>query len=378
MSKEYIGYTSHLEIGDYLHQTRADCIDEIQPSSVYTLRSNISACIFSKFTEYEKSIFASRQYILTLWPAFVGAIVSTAPDASLLVYDNIWWSTLFALTCGGLPGQDTSSLPTHHLEASSLYEARAMCTASHKYSKFQTMGGRKRSSSYVYLEWVTMFISYGIWLAFVIVFGYSLKDAVAMSFPTPQWLAPAAWYYISASPAILGILVELPQNRIDLYEPTQNGAANIDRSPLMSEESQPQPPILYTKVEATSISTWLRIIRHQWQRSKYRIIVRSASRHWFFVLGRSAVGIGRITVFALGSVAMGNVLFMPVPNDLFLFVLLLFVTAVPRQLWPAFWANGNRGADLVIFVKDLRLDESDDAFPGNTPHGTFNVMPKSN
>ena len=378
MGKEYIGYTSHLVIGDYLHQTRADCIDEIQPSSVYTLRSNISECIFDKFTEYEKTIFASRQYILTLWPAFVGAIVSASPDASLLIYDNIWWSTLFALTCGGLPGQDASDLPTHHIKASSLYEARAMVAATHSYSKFQTMGGRNRNTGYVFLEWFTMFISYGIYLAFCIFFGYSLKDSVAMSFPTPQWLAPAAWYYISCTPAILGILVEVPQNRFDLYEPTLHGASGIDRSPLMSEEVQAQPAPLYTKVEGNSISIWLRIIRHQWQRSRYRIIVRHESRHWFFVLGRSAVGIGRITVFALGSVAMGNVLFMPVPNDLFLFVLLLFVTAVPRQLWPAFWANGNRGADLVIFVKDLRLEESDEAFPGNTPHATFNVVPKSN
>ena len=65
------------------------------------------------------------------------------------------------------------------------------------------------------------------------------------------------------------------------------------------------------------------------------------------------MGIGRIAIFALGSVTMGDILFMLVPNDIYLFVLLLFTTAMPRQLWPAFWANGNRGADLVVSVRSI-------------------------
>lgn len=74
----------------------------------------------------DKSLYASRQYFLTLWPAFVGAIVAIAPDPSSMVYDNIWWSGLFALTCGGLPGID-SACPAHHVEAHSEDEGRAMC-----------------------------------------------------------------------------------------------------------------------------------------------------------------------------------------------------------------------------------------------------------
>ena len=66
-------------------------------------------------------------------------------------------------------------------------------------------------------------------------------------------------------------------------------------------------------------------------------------------------GIGRVTVFALGSGTMGNILLLPVPDDLYLFVLLLFASAVPRQLWPGFWANGNRGADLVVFVNSIKI-----------------------
>lgn len=69
------------------------------------------------------------------------------------------------------------------------------------------------------------------------------------------------------------------------------------------------------------------------------------------------VGIGRITVFVVGSIVMGNILLIPVPDDSYLFILLLFTTAVTRQLWSAFWTNGNRGADPVVFVRSIKLVE---------------------
>jgi hypothetical protein len=65
----------------------------------------------------------------------------------------------------------------------------------------------------------------------------------------------------------------------------------------------------------------------------------------------------RLTMFALGSIIMANVVLMPIPNDLVLFVLLIFMTATPRFFWPAFWTKGKRGADLVVFVKPRDADE---------------------
>lgn len=52
---------------------------------------------------------------------------------------------------------------------------------------------------------------------------------------------------------------------------------------------------------------------------------------------------------------MENIKSMPVPVDLDLAVLLLFTTAVRRQSWSAFWENGNRGADLVVWVKTVNI-----------------------
>lgn len=52
---------------------------------------------------------------------------------------------------------------------------------------------------------------------------------------------------------------------------------------------------------------------------------------------------------------MGEILLMPVPDDFNLFMLLLLITAVPRQLWPGFWANGHRGAELVVWVNTIKL-----------------------
>ncbi len=79
------------------------------------------------------------------------------------------------------------------------------------------------------------------------------------------------------------------------------------------------------------------------------------------MLGRSVVGGSRITIFTIGSITMGNIVLMPVPDDVYLFVLLLFTTGVPRQLWSAFWTNGNRGADLVVWVKTVKMMGPDGA-----------------
>jgi hypothetical protein len=68
---------------------------------------------------------------------------------------------------------------------------------------------------------------------------------------------------------------------------------------------------------------------------------------------------GRMAVFAVGSITMGNILLMPIPDDFYLFILLLFTTSVPRQLWPAFWANGNRGADLVVWASTVKMIRPD-------------------
>ena len=82
-------YGSSLPASPYLHQTREECIKLVQPKNGVALRGNVTACILDKFTELDKSLFASRQYILTLWPAFVGAIVALAPDPAYMVYDNL-------------------------------------------------------------------------------------------------------------------------------------------------------------------------------------------------------------------------------------------------------------------------------------------------
>ena len=375
MAQQYFGFGYRTSSGLYLRQTREECIKIIQPKSEYEMRANVTGCILDKFTELDKALFASRQYILTLWPAFVGAIVALGPDPSSLVYDNIWWSTLFCLTCGGLPGLDTSS-PTHHVEAHSDVEGRAMCenwqykiSQPKALSKTQTMGSATRGAGHVRFEWLAFFVGLALWAAFVVYFGHTLEhEATDFSFGS-YWLKGAVWYYISASPAVLACVFELLQNRVDLYEPVngefgsvQEGSAKVQDHMIKTTSSKALTQQQYSRVEVRSVfSLWLRIFLHQWRRGKYRILIRDSTTHrfwWVFVLGRAAVGMGRVTVFALGSVTMGNILLMPPPHDLYLFVLLLFTTAIPRLLWPAFWANGNRGADLVIFVHSIKLIDS--------------------
>lgn len=376
MSQVYVGYGGNVPIGPYLHDTRQKCIEIIKPHNMTELVQNVTACMFAQFTEFDKALYSSHNYILTLWPAFVGAIVALAPDACLVVYDNIWWSSLFAVTSGGLPGLMGSSIPPHHVEAESYGEGHAICIGPHKYSKTETMDGQTRGTAYVRFEWFSWAFCCTIWVTFVVLFAVTLKDSLQLSFPIDRWLAPAAWYYISASPAIAGVIFEFLQNRVELYEPVSAGGSGAAARSLI-QGGQPPAQRQFGRVRLNSIDCWLRIFRHQWRRSTYRIIVRTPSPHWFFVLGRAFVGIGRVTVFALGSVSMGGVLFMPIRQDLVLFILLLFATAVPRQIWPAFWGNGNRGADLVVFVKPIKFERSHRDTEDDQPSCTVTAVAKT-
>ncbi|KAL8867678.1 MAG: hypothetical protein Q9198_008428 [Flavoplaca austrocitrina] len=356
MNKSYVGYSSTLSAGPFLRQTRDNC---------QAVTTDVTACVLATFTETEKALYGSRQYVLTLWPAFVGAIVALAPDPANMLYDNMWWAALFAVTSGGLPGLDSSSSPPHHVEAYSEKEARAMCE-SWRYtaarpklmSKMETMGNQTRGQSYVRLEWIAFFVGCGLWLGFCIWLAQALTFSFTFCF-NGHAVQSAVWYYISCSPAVGGICFELLQDRVEVYEPMlgSNGE-NTVRAYKAEKVHVPvtAPAPVFKKVNVSSVfALWLRLAVHQWRRTKYRILVKDASPHWFFLIGRALVGIGRVAVFALGSIAMGNVILLPVPDDLFLFVLLLFTTAAPRQLWPGFWANGNRGADLVVFVNSIRL-----------------------
>ena len=366
MAQQFIGYGSHDSVGNYLRKTREACIDIVKPRTRNQLQSNVTACILDRFTETDKAIFALRQYILTLWPAFVGAIVASAPDPALMVYDNLWWAALFATTCGGLPGSTGSGgSPPHHVEALTEAEGRSMCEAWQysaanptRLSKAEAMGSRTRSKSHLRLEWVSFFASLGLWLFFCIYFAKTLQEAVNFIFPhNYNGAANAIWYYMSCSPAIAGAILELLEDRVILYEPKQHSQ---ERATKLNSSEFPR----FEMAENISRYTlWLRVVRHQWQRSKYRILIRDSSSHWVLITGRMLIGIGRITVFAYGSIVMGNIILMPIPNDFVLLIILVFTTAIPRQLWPAFWTNGNRGADLVVFVKSIRLTDSESKSP---------------
>lgn len=241
MVQQFIGYGSNLPPGPYLTGVRQHCIDLVKPKNDDQLRSNVTVRVLATFTETDKVLFAARQYILTLWPAFVGAIVALAPDPAYMLYDNIWWAALFAITSGGLPGLDASSSPPHHVEAHSESEGRAMCeswqyTAARPklMSKTETLGTRTRGMGYVHLEWISFLIGVALWFAFCIYFGTTLQDAgiILTLSNASNPIKGALWYSISCSPAIFGAIFELLQDRVETYEPAP--AANKDETQTSS------------------------------------------------------------------------------------------------------------------------------------------------
>ena len=246
----------------------------------------VTECMLETFTEVEKAMFASRQYILTLWPAFVGAIVAVAPDPSAMLYDNIWWAALFSVTCGGLPGLDKSSGPPHHVTALSEIEGRNMCetwrynaSQPKAMSKTDTMGSTGRGRRHLYLEWVSFFVGCGLWIAFDVYFGFSLKSLT--DFAWGDWWKPngwargAVWYYISGVPALIGTFFELLENRVDLYEPvspirvaTNQHSAKERGVASTSEAISTAPTPSYRRVKVCSVfGLWLKVFLVSFQKS---------------------------------------------------------------------------------------------------------------
>lgn len=364
----------------------------------------VISCVFNTLNEFDKALLNTRQVVFGLWPACVGLIAGFSHDPAAIVHDNVWWACLFAMTSSGLPGLN-GSLPPHHLVVETLAQGHRECTAWQPspyrpgvYARSLTVS-RGRKAGY---ELVAFGFSCTLYLAFSILYGLTLMETYNFFIPTNA-IVPGVWYWISAGPAILALFAEYIHDRVDLYEPAAlEGESGGLQSPSRAQEltghaskatdspssyptgkvnlgpsgmllrprtgSEPAEAALdvspgpdhpysrrfqHVKIEGGFIAKWIRIIAHQWRRSEYRLLVRPPKRHWLFDVWDVIIGLGRITVFAWGSVVMGNIVLMPYPNDSALFVLLLVTTAIPRFSWPGAWTSGPRGADLVVFVKPM-------------------------
>lgn len=394
--------------GSFLEYVRSACERQIQAIEdqsqgwrKYTSSHNVTECVLQSLPEETKAVLAGRAIILTLWPSFIGAITATAPDPSSIVYDNIWWASLFAATCGGFPGLSQKPM-SHQLEARSYEKAKRICEG----WSYNPLYPRKISRSSIRRYAVSPYFETGQWIAFIwscalflawnIVFAITLTKSICLALPT-SGASPGVWYWISAVPGFSQALLHLAQNNVEIFLPMPTGIPSgtnrsallqgkeslNDREPMdfvatriaastavavapaLSPRESSTPPndlttICYQRLETRSgPHTWLCILRHQWHRRPYRLLVKQAPKgwNWFNAMFELYIAFWRLTMFALGSIVMANVVLMPIPNDLVLFVLLIFMTATPRFFWPAFWTKGKRGADLVVFVKTQDADE---------------------
>ena len=300
-----------------------------------------------------------------------------------MVFDNLWWAALFSMTCAGLPGV-SSTKPPHHVEAVSTGQGRAFCEhwrpvkhAPREASRSWVLASTPPRKALIITEWACFLVGVVMYLAFSLWFAYTLRDAFVIASEPEYWLAVAAWYWLSPLPALSAVVLsEAWQHRVELYEPLEIGpssqshvseskgpgfvsSALLPAAFVSVMTGQPMTPerasvlaVPYYRVNTPTIfHVWSRVILHQWHRRYYRLLVKPSSQRPYFLLIRVMVALGRISLFAWGSAWMGDILLMPMPQDLLLFVLLLFTSAIPRIVFPHLWSNGARGADLVVYVK---------------------------
>lgn len=166
-----------------------------------------------------------------------------------------------------------SASPPHHVEAHSEREGRTMCQAwlfdpsrPEARSKGKMMGSFTPGIGFICFEWVIFFSSVALWLYFCVHFGQTLKPALDITFDS-DWAAGAMWYYLSARPAVTGLVFELMRNRVNLYEPADRPEEEIEGASRRGEEGQivsllGQKHFNYVKVRSV-FSLWLRILRQQ-------------------------------------------------------------------------------------------------------------------
>ena len=93
-----------LFLGDQIQLLRNAC-SSYYSSNITDYAESVSLvpeCIFGNSSERMKANMARHQYLLTLWPAFISIIVAMYPDAAPVAFDNLAWSSLLALTSGGM------------------------------------------------------------------------------------------------------------------------------------------------------------------------------------------------------------------------------------------------------------------------------------
>lgn len=228
-----------------------------------------------------------------------------------------------------------------------------------------------------------------LFLAWNVLFAITLKKTVCFALEKGPYVL-GSWYWISASPAFCQAVRSLIQNNIELFIPvateisggTASLAPEVKRTSdtheldtfiserIVAATSTAVAPALQLSPDNTteifhrplssnsSFHIWLRIMSHQWRSRPYRPLVKQPLGRWKWlnVMFKIFVAFWRLAIFGYGSSTMGSLNLMPIPNDLVLFVLLIFMTATPRLFWPTFWAKGKRGADLVVFVKSPDAD----------------------
>lgn len=165
----------------HLHRVRHWCKSQTDYASIHNLY--VAECMYEQMSELQKAVIGGRQYVLTLWPAFVGFVCSLGPDPYYMVYDNLWWAILFAITSGALPGL-TNRLPEHHVEAYSIDQARLECegwmynpqlprTASrtHRDRDFSSQRGM------AVLEWFAFYLSLFSYVTLCFLMGWFVSPA---------------------------------------------------------------------------------------------------------------------------------------------------------------------------------------------------------
>lgn len=364
-------------LGHLISKLRHSCLEYYQSRHVDWKQVQVGNCVLNNLDELNQSNAASHTYFLTLWPAFISIIVAMGPDGDRIVYDDIFWSGIFTLTCGALPGYQTPSLP-HQFETATLKEARRICESwqdDESNMLKSSRSGKLRGNTYASetIKGLLAIACLCLWVAFVTWYLITLKKVFYYTdFP---FYYGALWYLVAGTPHLSAGMLKIALNNVELWEPMQRKAGSdpqnereastglvqlqvhrIKRSgsqfPSMNHHSNySREPQFFKQQGWSGLQTWCRIAYLQLFGKKYRILVRPNQPTFFNSCFEYFCRVGQMALFVFGCMAQGSILLVPTPTDYGLVALLVFATISPRLVWTYFWRKGKRGADIVVWFK---------------------------
>ncbi|KAF2820577.1 hypothetical protein CC86DRAFT_387051 [Ophiobolus disseminans] len=262
------------------------CSAAIQPRNRQVYCQDVANCFYLSVDEVAKANIAARSTMVSLWPAMISLVSALYPDAADIAHVHIGWAAMFVLTSGGIAGYSMGARRNCY-DAPDQATAVAWCKGSTEATvalptTSPVKAGRNRNLHFVILGLLVCAVA--IYAAFAGPFLDILEKTILTWLCEPYWFG-SVWYFPCSVPTMLQAMKQvLFTFNTSLYIPGTDAATRS------------------TKYEGGNIGLWWRVLKFQFTKKPYRLLVRRPQETLASSLFNTLIATLRLAVFVFGSV----------------------------------------------------------------------------